>query len=62
VSPKSAIREKRGVGFAEAQAAYLDPDRLIFAGTAHGGLDCPLLRHSLQLLTEAIDVAEIFVF
>ena len=25
-----ANREKHGVGFAEAQAAFLDPDRLIF--------------------------------
>jgi uncharacterized DUF497 family protein len=32
-----ANREKHGVGFAEAQAAFLDPNRLIFADAAHGG-------------------------
>ena len=32
-----ANREKHDVGFAEAQGAFLDPDRLIFADAAHGG-------------------------
>ena len=32
-----ANRDKHGVGFAEAQQAFLDPNRLIFADTAHGG-------------------------
>ncbi len=32
-----ANRDKHGVGFAEAQQAFLEPNRLIFADTAHGG-------------------------
>ena len=34
-----ANREKHGVGFAEAQDAFLDPHRLIFADVAHGGAE-----------------------
>ena len=34
-----AIREKHGVGFAQAQGAFLDPHRLIFADAGHGGAE-----------------------
>lgn len=30
-------REKHGVGFVEAQDAFFDPHRLMFADVAHGG-------------------------
>ena len=34
-----ANREKHGVGFAQAQEAFLDPHRLIFADAGHGGAE-----------------------
>lgn len=33
----AANRAKHGVGFVEAQEAFFDPDRVIFADLAHGG-------------------------
>jgi hypothetical protein len=39
VAKDAANRVKHGVGFAEAQDAFFDPHRLIFADLTHGGIE-----------------------